>query len=748
MHDRAYKGMMCAVLLVLASTVVWANDFAVAQQAFEQGHYTIAEVYFKAVLAEASCRSYAPDAAYYLIRIYRAKNEFLSYLDAVNTFLTRYDCDDRCPQLVGDLLEQLCAQGAYRLAYEYVTRYDYLVDDDRIWCCIGYGLFENHDSLYAGRIFIRCPVQDTIRILQAALSNDQNEKQRLYEQVKGIKGILYTMELLLETGDTISAYDKYRSIDDTIQDTEMLYRYAQASLLFDRTNMYGPLERLLQVVGYEKKAAYTKALASGTMEKLVIPDDEEECRLFIACSAQKTFDRGLPEEIDIDSIRHDSLGLEKLDSIRQTFPGIFLIDSIYCETLLREGRAHEAFNAIKPYLGYVRTYHYARFVRGLEHYSRKDYTGAVLDILLSQNQGPRAQYALARASAFLGRDPLVHYEAVLVAPLDSGFRAQVQREILRYYFEQGMYTEIVELPYDIAIENDTLYRYYLYSLAHTGNAKKADSLALAAFGSIDNVQVDHYGAYLIASKAYKTARFLYDSLFNTVSGPLPASMQYSWALMPLLQGDIDTALVRFKQFIGRVLPGRYYYLGMFKSATIHYLREEFDSAAFYYGRASNDDSLKLDALQNQLICCKKGAEWKGAIDVAEELLPLIPDETAAEFYFEYGYAQLRYGDFRGAITHFQQALQRASNPEYHFWLGETHLGKGDFVKALYEYRKITYLFPADEMWTPTAWYKIGITLEFMAEFDEARNVYKDIIKKHGAADTWGVEAQRRLDMME
>ncbi|MBN2620225.1 tetratricopeptide repeat protein [candidate division WOR-3 bacterium] len=747
MHDRKRLCVTCAILLILVWTAVWANDFAVAEQAFEQGLYTIAEVYFRAVLVDQAYRPYAPDAAFYLTRIYANQNEFLPFVNAVNVFLATYDFDERCPHVLSDLLERLCAHGAYRLAYEYATRYNYLLDNDEVLCRIGHGMFEQHDTLWAARVFSQCPIEDTILILQAALSSDKEEKISLFEQVKGIKGIVHTIELLLETGDTISAYDAYCSIDTAVYDPELLCRYAKASLLFDIPKMDAACKHLQTISGYEKKTAYFEALAHGTRERLIIPDNEEECRLFITCLALPALDSDLPEGIDLDSILHGSISLEELDSIRSAFPGIYLIDSIYCEALVREGKVHEAFNVIEPYLGYAQTYHYARCVRGLERYSKKDYAGAVQDILLSQNQGPRAQYALAQANTYLGRDPLKAYEAVLSAHLDSTFRVQVQKEMIKLYFQKGMYAEVVALPNDITAGNDTLQKYYMYSLAHLGNVKKADSLALATFGSIDHVQADHYGAYLLANKAYRTARFLYDSLWSTAS-PLPPAMYYTWALVPMLQGDIDTALARFKEFIRHGTPDRPYYLSMFKSATIHYLREEFDSAAYYYGEAGKDDSLKLDALQNQLICYKKGAEWKGVIDVAENLLPLLQGETAAEVYFEYGYAQLRYGDFRGAITNFQQALQRVSNPEYFFWLGETYLAKGDFVEALYQYRKIAHLFPADEMWTPTAWYKIGITLEFMEQLDEARKVYQDIIKKRGAADTWGVEAQKRLDLMD
>ncbi|UCG91975.1 MAG: hypothetical protein JSV97_13100, partial [candidate division WOR-3 bacterium] len=62
--------------------------------------------------------------------------------------------------------------------------------------------------------------------------------------------------------------------------------------------------------------------------------------------------------------------------------------------------------------------------------------------------------------------------------------------------------------------------------------------------------------------------------------------------------------------------------------------------------------------------------------------------------------------------------------------------------------KIVHQFPHDEMWTPTAQYKSGIVLEFMDQFDEAKKIYKQLINKRGLGDTWGAEAQKRLEKME
>jgi TolA-binding protein len=97
------------------------------------------------------------------------------------------------------------------------------------------------------------------------------------------------------------------------------------------------------------------------------------------------------------------------------------------------------------------------------------------------------------------------------------------------------------------------------------------------------------------------------------------------------------------------------------------------------------------------------------------------------------------------VQYIKKAADAEPSPEYYFWLGEAYLTKADFVRALYQYKKIVEVFPRDEMWTPTAEFKVGIVLEFMDEIEEAKDVYTSMIKKRGAGDTWAVEAQRRLD---
>ncbi|UCG91769.1 MAG: tetratricopeptide repeat protein [candidate division WOR-3 bacterium] len=218
--------------------------------------------------------------------------------------------------------------------------------------------------------------------------------------------------------------------------------------------------------------------------------------------------------------------------------------------------------------------------------------------------------------------------------------------------------------------------------------------------------------------------------------------------MAFLKGDVDTALLRLRSYVRNYKNEQNYHNALFKIATIHYSRQEFDSAGYYYGLASKDNRLQRDALRNQIICYKKSQNWQRAINAAWDILPLISIEEEAEIRFELGYAYLRDGKGGEAIKHLKRAVESVSTPEHLYWLAEAYLSKADFIRSLYQYQKIVHQFPHDEMWTPTAQYKSGIVLEFMDQFDESKKIYKQLINTRGLGDTWGAEAQKRLEKME
>jgi TolA-binding protein len=225
-------------------------------------------------------------------------------------------------------------------------------------------------------------------------------------------------------------------------------------------------------------------------------------------------------------------------------------------------------------------------------------------------------------------------------------------------------------------------------------------------------------------------------------------LYYNWALTAFLNNEMETAIQRFTSYLSDHPKGSRQHDVFFKIATLNYLKENYDSAAYYYGLASRDSDLVADALRNQLISYKKAGDWPGVIRAGQEILASGIDLELADVHFDIGYAYLRAAKIRQAIENLVVATRLRSDPRFHYWLGEAYLSKGDFARAFYSYQKVVDRHADDEMWAPTAQYKTGIVLELMDETEAARAVYEKIIRQRGAADPIASEAQIRLKEIE
>lgn len=730
--------------------LAWAikGDFDVAKKAYDEGRYKIAEVYFDNFLKEEPPSKYITDAVYYLIKIYDSRGDFIKMLSCANRFLNNYKYDNRCNEVLSLLLKRLNEKEAFSVAVDYIENYDYLINDYMIIEKVGYGLFKQDRKMRADYIFSLCSQTDTIKIMRAVITSDFSKKREIYESIAGLKGRIYLMEFLLEIGDTLESYEAYRLISGKDVKEDVLYRYTKISMLFDKSEFSRLTKQLRRLDGFKNKALLLEALNSGYLEELIIPSDQEECVLLIEYLRQDTVSRSPPDSLDIDLSISDSLAEDIIISIKEKIGGSYYLDSAYSEILLHNDRIDEAYGVIAPYLKYLNTIDYVRKIRALKYYNEGKYDLAAKDIILSHASENRMKLFLANSLKNIGKNSTYLYKEVMKMSQDTLLSSYAVKKLIKINFENRKYNDVIKHKFDVIHDDTSLVQIYIYSLARMGKKGKADSIFSQYFVEQDYNYVNYYGEYLIDKKKYKKAEEYYDSIIHLVDSSLLSRIYYNWAIIPFLQGKIDTALSRFIYYVDNLQGGEEYYKAIFKIATINYLKQEFDTAAHYYGIASEDDSLHYDAIQNQLICYKKSGNWYQAVETGKKILPFVSGDGESDIRFEIGYAYLRAGDVRDAVEYLRMAASIKSSPEFFYWLGEAYLAKGDFIRALYQYQKIVELFPEDKMWTPTAHYKIGIVFEFMDELDEAKKVYKMIIKKRGIGDTWGIEAQKRLEEIE
>ncbi|MGB3340588.1 MAG: tetratricopeptide repeat protein [bacterium] len=722
------------------------DDFFHGEQAFQNGEYKLAEIYFSHLLANEPFNEHIPDAVYYLTKIYEIQGNFADMISHANRFLEDFKHDRRSKELLHIVLTHLNDAEAYSIALEYIKRLDYLIDDPKVYERIGYGLFQQNRYLSADYILSLCTQTDSVKIIRAQMTNDPYEIMEIYGSIEGAKGLIHLTEFCLEIGDTISAFQSYKKIEHKQLQGNLLYRYAKLSKLFDRRELPKILEKLIITPGFDKKARLLDEQFS--FQPFIVPDDQEELRLLIEHLGQDTVMTSLPDTVNIDSIMPDSITKEGLLFLQNTSGNYYFLDSLYCDFLISNSRISEAYVVIKPYLIYKNTQSFTRKVRALKSYADGEYQSAAKDLVLANVKHPMYRFILANSLTRLGFDAIAIYEDLLHATSDSAFISRVYKELLKNYFPAGKYESIAKLDLHM-FENDTgLVRIYAHSLVHIGKKHRADSLLSQYLLEPDYNYLNHYGENLIESKKYKAAAVLYDSLISLADKQLPDIIYYNWALIPFAKGQADTALYRFQFFIDDLNENEIYAKTAFKIATIKYLQHEFDSAAFYYDLASKDDDLRLDALQNQLICYKKYGNWSMIIKTGKNILPMTSGDDEVDVLFEIGYGYLRSGYIREAVSYLSKAAKLQPSPEFYYWLAEAHIAKGEFSHGLYQYLRIVDLFPDDEMWTPTAEYKSGIAFELMDELEEAKKIYHGIIQRRGAGDTWGIEAQKRLEELK
>jgi len=359
------------------------DDFETAKKAFERKDYKIAELYFCNLLKEAPCSEYTPDAVYYLVKIYEKSGNFLKLFNLADDFLRDYKYDRRCNEVFNILLKKLNEKGAYNIAIDYIKNYDYLVNDFAVLEEIGYGLFKEKRYILAEYLFSLCPQTDTIRILRAKCISDFKGKKELYSKISGVKGSIYLMELLLESGDTLTAYEIYRTTRRETIDDDLLYPYTKISMLFDSERFLDAVKRLKRMNEFKNRAILLEALYSGELSKCVVPQSMEECSLLTEFFNQDTTLR-IPDSINIDTLFQEPLTEEKILMLKEEIGGYYALDSILAGILLKEGRIEEAFKVIIPYLEYKNAVAYCRTVRARKYYQDGDYESAANDIILSQ----------------------------------------------------------------------------------------------------------------------------------------------------------------------------------------------------------------------------------------------------------------------------------------------------------------------------------------------------------------------------
>ncbi|GEM_PF-5062446 len=342
-----------------------------------------------------------------------------------------------------------------------------------------------------------------------------------------------------------------------------------------------------------------------------------------------------------------------------------------------------------------------------------DFEGAIRYLIKSRS--PDRIPLLIKALTELGKDSLA---------LGIAFSYQTKDPLgleILYRFEQ--FDRLIKLTRDATDSLARVYRMKAY--VRKGKIGKGKSLRKG----LD--PLGYYEAlceYLVRKRRFSKVDSILISLEESNE-----RLRYLKSLLPFLRGQYDSAIVALKHYIKS--GGEYQSKATFKLGTSYYQLGRFETAARYFRKLIHDHELGRDALHNLLICYKKLSDWDGIIS----LTPFIKGSDL----FDLGYAYLRKGQYRKAISILEVVRREEYNPEVQYWLAEARSGAGDLRRALFEYYRLYLDFPKEYQWRMTAYFKMGLIMEIMGDYQGAKKVYQDIVKR-GKSDVFYEEAKARL----
>ena len=345
---------------------------------------------------------------------------------------------------------------------------------------------------------------------------------------------------------------------------------------------------------------------------------------------------------------------------------------------------------------------------------------------------PEAQEAVERmaAAAFEAGDYVQageYYRQALAGEPDADALLVLSADRIRCLYRQGLVKEAVRAREEFA-------------RTYSQETERVAGLLL-----------EEAQAYLEKSENKQAGRAL-ETILEGYSGTLAAQeAEYRLGVMALSAGRYQEALERFTALLDRYpdtdLEGQV----LFKMGSALYALEQYPDASLQYRRAAeriSDDDLRADALFNAGICRARMNDWDGAISAYRELLEGFPGHPeSGTWSLRLGFAYLEAGQAGRALETFVGIDPGADDElgaELQFWIGECYFKMDRYERAAEEYLRVGFLYPHQVQWAATAEYNAGVSYEKMGRAEEARTIYRKLIRTRGTGDQWGRMAEERL----
>jgi TolA-binding protein len=259
--------------------------------------------------------------------------------------------------------------------------------------------------------------------------------------------------------------------------------------------------------------------------------------------------------------------------------------------------------------------------------------------------------------------------------------------------------------------------------------------------------------YFIRQSNLKIAEKILDSLIRKkINGEITAGAYY-WRGKIYEANELpDSAKKQYRASLAAaknstVLPRVLLSLG-----NIAYNAEHYDSAIALYQKVLEYQNEAAEiipmAMSNLIEAFQQIKLYDAALKATRDFIQAFPsDESIVSKRIAIGVLYTRLGYFEQAITHFRQLLDElgsATEAEIRYDIGEVYFYNKEYEQAILEFLKVPYLAGAKSRidWTATALYMAGQSYEQLSKFEQAINMYQQIIDRPGIDANFKAAAEK------
>jgi tetratricopeptide (TPR) repeat protein len=352
-----------------------------------------------------------------------------------------------------------------------------------------------------------------------------------------------------------------------------------------------------------------------------------------------------------------------------------------------------------------------------------------------------------------------------------GGTSAASREIADLLFQNGQYAEAVAQYKKLAQSSGELQdKQYFLARAIVGTYRM-DKLSEAQtmitdfqkqFARIKDAEAEfefERGTSYFRNKNYTQAMKVFDNLTDDYDNTKFEPWGYYYlGKISEVTNKLDDAAKQYISVLEKFQNSDVIPRALLSLGNMHFNAERYDDAITYYRQIVDFSENAGDVLQyamNNLIEAYESKKlYDGALKLTRDYIERFPnDENLFDKKIKIGILYTKLGYYDQAILHFQNLLTEAGSlleAELRYDIGEAYYYKGDYQQAILEFLKVPYVVAQQGKvnWTATSLYMAGQSYEKMSKYDEALQMYQQIVDRSGIDATFKAAARKEIDRVK